>query len=423
MDFVHMPETKGMGQILVVTDRFSKFTVLIPVKKTITTEEVYQLLWERVFAIFGTPETITSDRDKLFRSQKWMDLMTKIGVIQVLSTANHQRTDGQSERKIQEIQAYLRMFLENQKDWLEWLPLLQFALNDAENTSTKETPRFATFGVTRRSVWEKRSTDDATRTDKMTNLHQQISLEIKWNQEQMKKYYDKGRVEAPNLKRGDRVYLRRRTKGNSRDNIFTKKESTKLDCISLGPFEIKKKLPFDNYELWLPPKMKIHPVFHISLLKPTVNKKTTEDVEASEFEVDRIIDTRIKKGKRQYKIRWLGFDSQDDTWEPEKNLNCPDKIQEFEDSSVSPKDSVSPSLSQSIARTCQFEKEKHTWIVRRKQPEGKDEFAEHEVLVTESNIAGQQRTTDRRHLRKITSADEKSREERTNHLRIAPRRQ
>ena len=72
MDFVHMPNSKGMGQmtqILVVTDRFSKFTVLIPVKKTITTEEVYHLLWERIFAISGTPETITSDRDKLFCSQ------------------------------------------------------------------------------------------------------------------------------------------------------------------------------------------------------------------------------------------------------------------------------------------------------------------------------------------------------------------
>ncbi|OXV09644.1 hypothetical protein Egran_02593, partial [Elaphomyces granulatus] len=27
----------------------------------------------------------------------------------------------------------------------------------------------------------------------MANLHQQISMEIKWSQEQMKKYYDKGR--------------------------------------------------------------------------------------------------------------------------------------------------------------------------------------------------------------------------------------
>jgi integrase-like protein len=96
MDFVHMPDVNGLGQILVVTDRFSKFTVLIPVKKTITVEEVYHLLWERIFAIFGTPETITSDRDKLFRSRKWLELTKNIGITQILSTANHQRTDGQT---------------------------------------------------------------------------------------------------------------------------------------------------------------------------------------------------------------------------------------------------------------------------------------------------------------------------------------
>jgi len=88
--------------------------------------------------------------------------------------------------------------------------------------------------------------------------------------------------------------------------------------------------------------MRIHPIFHISLLKPTLNEKTTEDVEASEYEVDKIVDVRTRRGKRQYKIRWLGFESKDDTWEPEKNLNCPDKIQEFEKSSVSQKDSESP---------------------------------------------------------------------------------
>ena len=110
--------------------------------------------------------------------------------------------------------------------------------------------------------------------------------------EQAKKYFDKGRVEAPDLKRGDRVYLRRRSKGNSslKGQHFHEKESTKLDYILLGPFEIKKKLPFDNYELWLPPKMRIHPVFHVSLLKPTENETTKEDVEASEFEVEKIID-------------------------------------------------------------------------------------------------------------------------------------
>jgi integrase-like protein len=110
MDFVHMPETEGKGQVLVVTDRFSKFTILIPVGKTATTEEFYHLLWEQVFAVFGVPETITTDRDKIFRTNRWKNLMASLSVEQILSTSNHQRTDGQTERKMQEIQYFLRMF-------------------------------------------------------------------------------------------------------------------------------------------------------------------------------------------------------------------------------------------------------------------------------------------------------------------------
>jgi hypothetical protein len=109
---------------------------------------------------------------------------------------------------------------------------------------------------------------------KMKSIHTQIAKDLSWNNEQMKKHFDKKRVEAPSLREGDRVYLRRRTKGSNRDNIKTQKESTKYDSIFLGPFTVKRKMKFDNYELWLPEKMKIHPVFHVSLLKPTKNEAT-----------------------------------------------------------------------------------------------------------------------------------------------------
>jgi hypothetical protein len=54
---------------IVVVDQFSKQTILIPTRKSANTAEVYDLLWERVFAIFGIPERMTSDRDKIF----WQD--------------------------------------------------------------------------------------------------------------------------------------------------------------------------------------------------------------------------------------------------------------------------------------------------------------------------------------------------------------
>ena len=73
-------------------------------------------------------------------------------------------------------------------------------------------------------------------------------------------YANQRRVSGPTLKEGDKVYLLRR-------NIKTKRLSNKLDVTKLGPFEIKRKKGTVSYELQLPRKMRMHPVFYVSLLE------------------------------------------------------------------------------------------------------------------------------------------------------------
>jgi RNase H-like domain found in reverse transcriptase/Reverse transcriptase (RNA-dependent DNA polymerase)/Integrase zinc binding domain/Chromo (CHRromatin Organisation MOdifier) domain len=339
VDFVDMPETKDpvnhgiVNQMMVIVDRFSKQTILIPTSKDKNTKEIFHLMWERIFSIFGIPETMTSDRDKIFRSREWKELMEGIGSIQILSTSNHQQTDGQTERKIQEVQTYLRNYLDyDQKNWVELSPVTQYALNDAISTATNVTPNFAVFGTERRNGWDKPTDADLPLSEKMKSYHQQIVTELKWTKDQQKKYYDRRRVEAPSLKEGDRVYLKRRTSGQKKFNIKSLRSSQKLDHLKFGPFSISKKLKFDNYELKLPPRMKIHPIFHISVLEPTKNKETSEDVEAYEieFEVEKVLNQRTRKGITEYLIQWKGYEPEDNSWEPTENLNCPDKVREYQ---------------------------------------------------------------------------------------------
>ncbi|XP_034936630.1 heterochromatin protein 1-like [Chelonus insularis] len=58
---------------------------------------------------------------------------------------------------------------------------------------------------------------------------------------------------------------------------------------------------------------------------------TSQEKEDSsqEYEVEKIVSRRTIKGRRQFLVRWKGYDESSDTWENEKDLNCPQLIEDF----------------------------------------------------------------------------------------------
>ncbi|KAJ3170833.1 Chromobox protein 1 [Geranomyces variabilis] len=54
-----------------------------------------------------------------------------------------------------------------------------------------------------------------------------------------------------------------------------------------------------------------------------------EDESEPEWEVEAIIGARKIKGVQQYHIKWKGFDEDDNTWEPETNIHCPDLVDAY----------------------------------------------------------------------------------------------
>lgn len=69
----------------------------------------------------------------------------------------------------------------------------------------------------------------------------------------------------------------------------------------------------------------------VKQFRMSINETAVED-NSTAFAVEKILDDKILGKKRQYLVRWEGFDSNDDSWEPADNLDCPKKIAEYEKS-------------------------------------------------------------------------------------------
>ena len=156
----------------------------------------------------------------------------------------------------------------------------------------------------------------------------QLSQDIDFINMQSAVYYNKHQKEGPTFKRGEKAFLLRR-------NIKTKQPSQKLDHQKIGPFTIEEKIGQVNYRLKLPESMKqIHPVFHISLLKPAPkNAKTQKNIKIKskdKYEVERILNYKQVSGRPYYLVKWKGYDTSENTWEPIAHLDgCHQKVKEF----------------------------------------------------------------------------------------------
>ena len=81
-------------------------------------------------------------------------------------------------------------------------------------------------------------------------------------------------------------------------NIIIKKPNKKLDYKYLEPYKVTKRISENNYQLDLPPKVRIYLIFHISLLKDVINVKLINTgrnnvkVNEKKYEVKKVFDTR-----------------------------------------------------------------------------------------------------------------------------------
>ena len=180
------------------------------------------------------------------------------------------------------MERHLRTFVNYQQDdWVDKLPMAEFAANNNDSSSTKLSPFFASRGLHPRMSFDVVDLSDTTtrkriNKKKAINISEAMQSIWKYAQESLTKAQTSQSNQANKYWKevsydiGDKMWL-------SMKNINTDQPSKKLDHKMIGLFDVigKKNILL---ELQLPQAMKIHNIFHSNLLRKASTNPLTGQV-------------------------------------------------------------------------------------------------------------------------------------------------
>jgi transposase InsO family protein len=143
----NLPQDGVHNSILVIVDSFTKFMVLAPVSKKLKAPELVEIFLNRVWKQYGLPEKTVSDQGTVFNNKFLKALYKRLGIDPHFLSAYHPQSNGQTECVNPTIEHFLRAYASvNQSDWVKWLPMTEFAYNNATHSTTGRSPFMALYG-------------------------------------------------------------------------------------------------------------------------------------------------------------------------------------------------------------------------------------------------------------------------------------
>ena len=228
-------------------------------------ERLAWLFRDNVQKLHRLPESIISDQRPQFVAGIMQELNRMLGIESKLLTVFHPQTDGQMERVNQELEQYLRMFIDHkQEQWPEWLGTAEFAYNNKAYSSTWMSPFKVNYRQDPRMGFKRRKKGKYEGAEKfvvkMKEIQEEAKAALGKAQEDMKKYANRKRSKVDKYKVGDLVMLS--TKDLKYQMVGRRTE--KLMKRFVGPYKVQKIVSSNAVKLELPSTVKIHLVVNVS---------------------------------------------------------------------------------------------------------------------------------------------------------------
>ncbi|SPO42290.1 related to Gag-pol polyprotein [Pseudozyma flocculosa] len=279
-DFIEgLPLSEGYDSILVVVDRLTKTAVMVPTTKDVTSAQTAALFEKHVFARFGLPDDVTTDRGRQFISEAWHE----------------------------------------QDNWVDLLPTASFAYNNTVHATLGLSPFFACHG------WHPKAHGEAAHAGVLdpstSSFAPQDGTLLRHCQDRIREAQARS-VRNYNNKHQDQQFQPGDLVWVSNRNWKTHRPSKKLGNSMSGPFEVLERIGRVAYRLKLLPHMRVHDVFH--------DEEVEQVVEGADYyEVETILDHRGSRSRQEYLVLWRGYPEEEASWVKAKDLNADERVAEY----------------------------------------------------------------------------------------------
>lgn len=270
MDLVGpLPKTsKGFVYILVITDCFSKFPLMFPLRSALG-KTIATLVEEQIFLLFGTPAAIICDNGTQFKCKEFVNLCNNYDT-KIWYNALYHPQANPAERTNRTLKTMLSSYVkDNHRTWDLYLQKVACAIRTSVHEVTQQTPYFVNFGANHiisggdhfryPSEPEELNHFVSRRPEVFQKLYDDIRERLRKAHERSKHFYNLRRRPVT-YQVGDLVWVKNHVLSDAAKH-FTAKFAPKF----VGPFRISAKRSYLVYDVDCNGVKKS---YHVSAMKP-----------------------------------------------------------------------------------------------------------------------------------------------------------